>query len=78
MIGSPSERVKMQVGEQEIGRIAAEHDERAMRQIDDIEHAPDQRHAERHDPVQPALQHAVDEDLREQQSNLMTCAGGQA
>ena len=34
-----------------------------MREIDDVEHAPDQRHAERHQAVKTAEQDAVDEDL---------------
>ena len=47
-------------------RVAAEHDESAMREIDDVEHAPDQRHAERHEAVETAEQDAVEKDLREE------------
>ena len=51
--------------EQEIDDIAAQHDEGAMGEIDDVEHAPYQRHAERHQPVEAAQQDAVDQDLNE-------------
>ena len=36
---------------------------RAMGKIDDVEHAPDERHAERHQAVKTAQQDSVDEDL---------------
>ena len=52
-------------GEQVVDHIAAKHDQRAVGQVDDVEHAPDQRHAERHEAVEPAQQHAVDENLQQ-------------
>ena len=59
------ERIDASDREQIIDGIAAQHDESAMREIDDVEHAPDQRHAERHQAIETAQQDAVDEDLRE-------------
>src|SRR6185437_2739860 len=60
------ERIDSQAGEKEIDAIAAQHDERAMRKIDDVEHAPNQRHAERHEAIETAQEHAVDEELQEE------------
>ena len=64
--GQRQEGIDAQLGEQEIDGIAAQHDEGAMGEIDDVEHAPDQRHAERHQAVEPAEQDPVDEDLGQQ------------
>ena len=59
------ERVDVRAGEQEIRHVGAQHDERAMRQVDDIEHAPDQGEPQRHQRVEPAQENAADQDLRQ-------------
>ena len=64
--GQSQERIDAKLAEQEIDGIAAQHDEGAMGEIDDVEHAPDQRHAERHQAIEPAEQDSVDDDLSQQ------------
>jgi hypothetical protein len=53
------EGIDMRADEEEIYAIAAQHDKRAMRQIDNVEDAPDESHAEPHQPIEAAQQHAV-------------------
>ena len=60
--------------EQIIHSIAAQHDERAMRKIDDVEHAPDERHAKRHQAIQAAQQNSVQEDLGVKHSSCVLSA----
>ena len=50
-----------------VERVAAQHDERAVRQIDDLEDAPDEAHAEPHQAVEAAEQDPVDQDLAEEE-----------
>ena len=45
--------------------IGAEHDERAMQHIDDIQHAPNQREADRQTGVNRTDQQAIDDVLGE-------------
>ena len=57
------ERVEPEAREQVIADIGAQHDEGAVRDVDDVEDAPHEREAERHQRVQAAEQHAVDQHL---------------
>ena len=54
------ERIDMGTGEQVVDQVPAQHDQRAMRQVDDVEHAPDQRHAECHEAIQAPEQNSIE------------------
>ncbi len=56
--------------------IGAQHDERAVREVHDVEHPPNQRQAQCHHGIQPAQQDAVHEDLREEIHHRLPSADG--
>jgi hypothetical protein len=58
------ERIDAAEREEVIHGIAAEHDEGAVGKIDDVEHAPDEGHAEGHQSVEAAEQYPVGDGLR--------------
>jgi hypothetical protein len=51
--------------EQPVGGVHAEHHHRAVREVDDAQHAEDERQAARHQPVHAAEQEAADGGLEE-------------
>src|SRR6185437_14052596 len=58
------ERVDTGVSVEIPGHVRTEHDECAVRQIDDIQYSPNQGETERHHSVQSAQKNSVDQDLR--------------
>jgi hypothetical protein len=50
--------------------VAAEHDEIALRDVDDLHDAPDQRHAIGRQAIDRADQHAVDQKLQGERRRL--------
>jgi hypothetical protein len=53
------ELVDVQVGPQHIAEIGAEYHHDALGDVDDVEHAEDQRQPDRHQAVDPAFEHSV-------------------
>ncbi len=57
------DRIEMQRGEQDEGRVHRQHGELAMGEIDDAHDPEDDGKPERHQAVDEAGQHALDEDF---------------
>ena len=59
----PDERVDVRLGEQRVGEVSAQDDQDTLGDVDDVEHAEDQRQAHRHEGVDAPDEDAVDDGL---------------
>ena len=65
------DRVDAEIRIDDIGDKGPEHDEGRVRDIDDVEHAEGDRHADRHRGIKPAEQQAGDDRVdRQVERNL--------
>ncbi len=64
VIEQAEEQVKVQVDRQHVAEIGAEHDQDALRDVDDVEHAEDQREPGRHQRVDAAAEYPGRDGLR--------------
>ena len=58
-------QVDVQVHGQHVAEVRAEHDQDALGDVDDVEHAEDQRQPDRHQRVDTAAENAVDDGFGE-------------
>jgi hypothetical protein len=59
----PEERVDVRLREQRVREVGAQDDQDTLGDVDDVEHAEDQRQADRHEGVNAPEENAVDDGL---------------
>ncbi|OCW03731.1 hypothetical protein ABT41_15295 [Brucella melitensis] len=57
------EWIDAKIGKYQPGNVTTQHNHRAVGEVDDVQHAPDQSEALRHDGIEPAQKNAIDDDL---------------
>src|SRR6185437_9579569 len=59
------EHVDVQMRPEHVAEVGAEHDQDALRDVDEVEHAEDQCEPDRHQAIDTALEHAIGDGLQE-------------